>query len=157
MKVKSVAGLLAGHSFFEDLPDADLQTVGCCGRLMVFHAGDQVAVADSNADAFYLVRSGCLVMSFPGVEGDEAVFARMTKGSLVGWSWLFPPHRWCFDVKADSLTRVVHFNGKCLREKCAEEPGLGFQLSKKFAALTNGRLQELRDHHLAMERRLLKK
>ena len=59
-------------------------------------------------------------------------------------SWLFEPYRWQFDARAQELTRVVRFDGACLREKCEADHELGYQLMRRFAASLTERLQATR-------------
>ena len=65
-------------------------------------------------------------------------------GDVVGWSWLFPPHRWHFDGRATAPTSLIAFDGACLRGKCDADHELGYQLMRRFAASIVERLQATR-------------
>jgi CRP-like cAMP-binding protein len=54
-------------------------------------------------------------------------------GDVVGWSWLIAPHRYRFDAQALEPVLVIDFDGKCLREKCQENPALGYELFKRVS------------------------
>jgi CRP-like cAMP-binding protein len=69
-------------------------------------------------------------------------------GEVVGWSWLFPPHRWHFDARALSLVRATIFDGACLRGKCEADPQLGYDLMSRFAQVVVERLQQTRQRLL---------
>jgi hypothetical protein len=60
---------------------------------------------------------------------------------VIGWSWLFAPHRWNFDARALSQVRATAFDGACLRGKCEEDPAFGYDLMKRFARVMTERLQ----------------
>jgi hypothetical protein len=57
----------------------------------------------------------------------------MEAGEVCGWSWLFPPYRWRFDVQALELTRALVFDGQCLRVKCKADHDLGYVLMQRLA------------------------
>ena len=65
-------------------------------------------------------------------------------GEVVGWSWLFEPYRWQFDGRAVAPTRVVAFDGACLRGKCEADHELGYELMRRFVASVIERLQATR-------------
>ena len=68
----------------------------------------------------------------------------MEAGEVFGWSWLFPPYRWHFDVQALDLTRALVFDGQCLRAKCEADHDLGYALMQRFAQVIVQRLQATR-------------
>jgi hypothetical protein len=65
-------------------------------------------------------------------------------GDLVGWSWLFVPHRWEFDGRVQTDTALISFDGACLRGKCESDHELGYELMKRFAQVIISRLQATR-------------
>jgi hypothetical protein len=68
----------------------------------------------------------------------------MGGGDVLGWSWLFPPYRWHFSVKALELMRAIAFDGACLRMKAEADHDLGYELLKRFAQTIIERLQVTR-------------
>ncbi|HVR13489.1 MAG TPA: hypothetical protein VMS41_06900, partial [Gaiellaceae bacterium] len=60
---------------------------------------------------------------------------------VLGWSWLFPPHRWHFDARALTAMRATAFDAACLRGKCDQDPKLGYDLMSRFAQVLIERLQ----------------
>jgi CRP-like cAMP-binding protein len=68
----------------------------------------------------------------------------LREGDVAGFSWLIEPHRWEFDGRAVERVRAVRMDGTCLRAKCEEDPRLGYDLMRRFAALTTSRLQATR-------------
>ena len=75
---------------------------------------------------------------------DPLTISTLHDGEMVGWSWLFEPHRWAFDARAVEDTGVVAFDGACLRGKCEADHELGYQLMRRFAAVLVDRLQATR-------------
>ena len=71
-------------------------------------------------------------------------FVTVGHGGILGWSWLFPPFTYMFDARAMEKTRVVMFDGLCLRGKCEEDHELGYRVVKRFANVMSRRLVETR-------------
>jgi len=71
-------------------------------------------------------------------------------GEIVGWSWLFPPHRWHFDVRTRRATHALRFDGKCLREKCERDHDLGYEFLRRFIFIAGERLEATRMQLLDM-------
>ncbi len=65
-------------------------------------------------------------------------------GDVLGWSWLYPPHRWHFDARAVELTHALVLNGKILRNQIEKDHELGFQLMKRISRIVEDRLQATR-------------
>lgn len=96
------------------------------------------------ADTFYVLREGAATLeTFVPQRGAVAV-QTLHEGDLVGWSWLVPPYRVAFDVRASSRVHALGFDGACLRSKSDQDPALGYDLLKLFAAVIVDRLQSTR-------------
>jgi hypothetical protein len=65
-------------------------------------------------------------------------------GDVLGWSWLFPPHKWNFDSRAIALTRALVLDAKCLSGKCEEDHHLGYEMMRRFSAIMVDRLKATR-------------
>jgi hypothetical protein len=65
-------------------------------------------------------------------------------GEVIGWSWLFPPHRWHFDARALDLVRGVVFDAACLRGKLDTDKVFGYELLNRYSPLMLERLQATR-------------
>jgi CRP-like cAMP-binding protein len=104
---------------------------------MILRAGEP-------ADRFYIIRHGKVGVEVFAPEVGPITIETLGEGDVLGWSWLFPPYRWVFDARALELTRAIALDGKCLREKCDEDPRLGYDLMKRFAQIMVERLQATR-------------
>jgi hypothetical protein len=65
-------------------------------------------------------------------------------GDVVGWSWLVPPYTWLFDARAAEPAGALSFDGRCLRDKCEEDPRLGYELMKLVTQVMLTRLTAAR-------------
>ena len=142
--MKTLEPLLAEHAFFRDLPPEYLHILVGCASNAVFESGIYIFREGENADNFYLIREGKVALE-TNAPGQGAVTVQtLSKGEVLGWSWLVPPFRWCFDARAIEPTRAIALDGKCLRDKCEADPRLGFELLKRFAGVIVSRLQAAR-------------
>ena len=138
---QSLEGLLAGAPLLEGLGAAELELIAGCAGNVRFAPGQYLFREGDPADAFYLVRHGAVALeTFVPARGALTI-ETIEAGEVVGWSWLFPPFRWHFDARALTLVRATGFDGACLRAKCDEDPALGYELMRRFAAVMIERLQ----------------
>jgi CRP-like cAMP-binding protein len=142
--MQSLAELIASSPVFAGLPDDDLALIAGCGKNVGFEEGELMFREGDDADTFFLVRRGRVAFELHTPDRGGLVIDTADPGDVVGWSWLFPPYRWHFDARAVDDVRAIAFDGACLRGKCADDPRLGYELMKRFAAVMIDRLQHTR-------------
>lgn len=136
--------IIAAHPFFKDLAPKHLDLIVGCARNVRFRQGAFLFRAGQAANAFYLLRHGKVALQVFVPQQGALTVETIEAGEVLGWSWLFPPHRWQFDARAIELTRAIAFDGQCLRTKCDEDHDLGYQLMQRFAQVMTQRLQATR-------------
>ena len=136
--------LLRGHAFFAGLDPAYLSLLAGCAANEACPADSFVFREGEPAQAFYLIREGRLALEIAAPGRGALVVQTLGEGDVAGFSWLIEPHRWEFDGRAVERVRAVRMDGACLRGKCDEDPRLGYDLMRRFAALTTSRLQATR-------------
>lgn len=136
--------ILRQHPFFAGLAGADLALVTGCAKNVRFDAGAAIAREGQPANEFYLLREGRVALGIPSPRGGRIDIETIEAGEVIGWSWLFPPHVWQFDVTATSPVRALSMDGKCLRAKCDADPRLGYDLMKRFSHVMADRLSATR-------------
>lgn len=144
MPMRSIEQIVAELPTFEGLAPSYLELISGCGVNRVFEAGEHLAREGDPADAFFAIRHGRVALEVTAPGKGAMMVATLGEGAVVGWSWLFPPYRWSFDARALEPTRVIAFDGACLRRKCEEDKGLGYELMQRFAAIMLNRLQATR-------------
>ena len=144
MNPRSIDELLREHPFFAGMEPAWLELIAGCGQNVAYQPGQVIAKEGDAADEFFAVRRGRVAVEIfaPG-EGSLAI-QTLGDGAILGWSWILPPHRWLFDVRAVETTRAVKFDGACLREKCDAERVMGYEFMKRFAVIMAERLSATR-------------
>lgn len=128
--IKTIADILQEHSFFEGLTSDELAFVAGCGKNVVFQEGHVIARPSDPANEFYLIREGRVALSIGSVAKQPFVFQTLGPNEIVGLSWLIPPYQWTAFVEAQSKIHAISIDGKCLRQKCENDPKLGFKLMK---------------------------
>jgi CRP-like cAMP-binding protein len=142
--VKTLEEILKSHAFFKELKPDYLKLIAGCGSNVHFKAGEFLAREGADADRFFAIREGVATVEIHGPERGAIVVQTVTEGDVLGWSWLFPPHRWKFDARARDGVRATSFDGTCLRKKCEADPAMGYELMKRFARLVSQRLEATR-------------
>lgn len=136
--------LLAEHPFLAGLPRPWLERLSFQAHPAVRHLGHRLFHENHPAERFWLVRTGRVALDIhvPG-RGDVAIEA-IGPGSVVGWSWLFPPYRWHFGAVAAEQTAVIEFNAAGVRRLMDDDPQLGYELTTRFMSVVVDRLQATR-------------
>lgn len=133
--------ILTRVPFFEGMAEDEIALVAGCGRNVHFDAGETIFRQGDAADLFFVVRHGTVAVGNFVPPRGELVIETLEAGDLLGWSWLFPPYRTHFDARALTPVRATQFDGACLRDKCAADPALGYDLMSRFAQVLIERLQ----------------
>lgn len=136
--------LLRDHPFFKELSDQQVDFVSGCGQFRHFKPGEFLAKEGEAADHFYIIRGGSVAVQLTHPVKGPVIIRTLGEGDIGGFSWIFPPYRLQFDLKAMDHTSVVDLDGKCLRDKCLNDFHLGFLLMQQSAIVMEKRLRDTR-------------
>lgn len=139
--MKGLETLLEEHPFFRGMEPADLTFLAGCAANAVYEAGDYLFREGEAATKFFLLRHGRVAVQVHGPGRGTWNIMTVHDGNVLGFAWLMPPHRWLWDGRALDLTRVVVFDGECLREKCDADPRMGYELMKRVSRVMTARLE----------------
>jgi hypothetical protein len=64
--------------------------------------------------------------------------------TVLGWSWLEPPHRWRFGATARRATSAIEIGARPVRRLIEQDPALGYALTRRFLDVLVDRLQATR-------------
>ncbi|HEX7611053.1 MAG TPA: cyclic nucleotide-binding domain-containing protein [Solirubrobacteraceae bacterium] len=142
--MQTLEQLIAASPVFAGLAEEQLAVIAGCAVNERFDAGSELFREGRPADRFYLIREGAIALEVEAPGRGRLVVQTLHAGEVAGWSWLFEPYLWEFDGRAHEPTKVVGFDGACLRGKCEADHELGFQLMRRFAASMTERLQATR-------------
>ncbi len=143
-KIKDIRDLLDEHPFFEGLGAEYIDFIAGCGRNETFDSGEYIFREGGDADTFYIIREGHVALEIASSGHGPITIQTVGKGDVLGWSWLYPPYKWFLDARSVETVRTVALDGECLRNKCEEDTGLGFELMKRFSYIITQRLQATR-------------
>ena len=130
--METLERLLRGHEFFQDLkPDYVALLVGCATNVRFTERS--FLLRDAPAGTVLLIREGMVAVEIAAPGRDPIVVQTLIDGEVVGFSWLFGPRAYEFDVRALTPVRAFRLDGVCLRDKCDQDPRLGYELMRRFA------------------------
>lgn len=144
MVMREIESIVREHPFFQDTSENDIKIISECGKNVFFDSGIMIARERDPADWFYLIRHGKIAIETTLPQHGSVILQTLSDGDILGWSWLFPPYLWTFDVRTIEPTRAIALNGACLRTKCDQDFRMGYFLMKKFAQIMTDRLQSTR-------------
>lgn len=143
MHTTTVADL--GHEpFLRGMRRADLARLATAARIVEVPAGRRIVAEGEPAERFWLVRGGEVAVDLRLPGGGTAVIETLGPGTVLGWSWMVRPHEWRFGAVARTPVEAVEFDGRLVRTLCAVDPSLGYELTRRFAAVMAERLQSTR-------------
>lgn len=142
--MRTIDRLLAESPVFAGLEPDQLAFIAGCAGNVGFRRGDRVFREGEPADTFWLIRRGRVALSVDVPGRGGVTIETIEAGEVLGWSWLFPPHRWQYDAWAAEDVRAVGFDGRCLRDKCDDDPALGYELMRRFGQVMVERLRATR-------------
>ena len=135
---------LVKHPVLEGLEPSQVSLIVSYASEAQYKPGQRVFQRDFDANEFFIVRSGSVVIEVPAIDGESLKIHTVGDGSLLGWSWFIPPYRWSFDARAVTTSRLISVDADKLRAACDADPRLGYQLVKRFAMLMAERLNSAR-------------
>lgn len=141
--METLEPILKQHPFFKGLSKEYMKLITGCASNVVFKAGKYIVEEGGKASKFYLIRKGRVALEiYSPHQGPINIFT-LSKGELLGFSWLFPPYKWNFGARVVEDTRALEIDGKCLREKCEDDHTLGYELQKRVARIMLQRLKAI--------------
>lgn len=132
------------HPFLEGMNEECLNILASCAMPTEFKPGELIFREDEVANRFYLLCEGRVAIEAEALDRPPAKVDEVCGGSVLGWSWLFPPYTWHFAARAITPTKAMFFYGTWLRESCDENHDLGYELMKRTAQVMIHRLHATR-------------
>lgn len=142
--MEDLSGILKNHPFLKDLDENYLQQITSCASNVVFKENDIIFKEGDEAKSFYLIRSGKVALELNGREKGNVRILTIGSGQILGWSWIVSPYKWHFEAHALEDVNAIALDGKCLRDKCEEDPKMGYEMIKRFTQILEQRLRSTR-------------
>jgi len=109
-----------------------------------FHSDELIFSEGEIANRFYLIVAGEVVLETETSDHRWVTVDTIVAGDVLGWSWLFPPYTAQFTARALGAVRARFFYGTWLRERCEQDPTLGYGIMQRVAGVVIRRLQAAR-------------
>jgi CRP-like cAMP-binding protein len=136
--------LLSQHPFLAGVAPRHVERLSHWASRAPFHAGTRIFQEHGVAKSFWLIRDGFVNLDIrvPG-RGDVTV-ETIGPGTVLGWSWMFPPYRWHFGAIATEPVLSIALDAEGVRALCEVDTALGYELTKRLAAVVIDRMQASR-------------
>lgn len=144
-EITTLEPILKAHPFFKDMPPAFMQLLVGCAANERFEPGQYITRAGEDANKFYIIREGRVAIEVQPPGRGAIIIETLADGDVLGWSWLFEPHKWNLDAHPLEMVRVISLDGACLRKKMASDHDFGYEMFNRFAKLMLGRIKSLRN------------
>ncbi|GGS89268.1 hypothetical protein GCM10010222_33470 [Streptomyces tanashiensis] len=109
-------------------------------RQVRFAADTRMFREQQHADRFWIIESGRVELDkhLPG--SGRALVDTLVSGDLLGCSWMIPPYQWRFGATAITEVHALEFDGRTVRDLCAQDVSIGEAVSAAVAAAQERRL-----------------
>ncbi len=142
--MEDLSEILKNHPFLKELDENYLRQITGCAKNVVFKENDIIFKEGEEAVSFYLIRNGKVALELNGREKGNVRILTMGSGQVIGWSWIVSPYKWHFEAHALEDVTAIALDGKCLREKCEQDPKMGYEMLKRFSQILEQRLRSTR-------------
>lgn len=139
-----MADALSKHEFFAGLSEGQLGKLAKLATEVEVPAGQMVFDEGGIADAAYAIVEGSIALELDVAHRGHHILQTLHGGEMLGWSWLFPPHRWSFSALAIDPSRLIRLDAAELRRLQQEDNELGYEIMKRFAQVMTDRLAATR-------------
>src|SRR6516225_9950123 len=142
--IEVTAEALAVHPFLHGMSHDHLVALAGTASDVTFPARHRLFEDGGSANRFWLIQSGQVALDLHVPGQGRMKIDTIGMGELLGWSWLFPPYRWAFGAVAASPVEAFEFDARTVRARCAADPVLGYEVTRRVARVLSKRLQSTR-------------
>jgi CRP-like cAMP-binding protein len=136
--------MIAVHPFVTGLERRFVDVFAGLARVDHYPSGSWLASQGKPADAFHLIEEGRCAIEIAAADRAPVVIATVHPGEVLGWSWMFAPHVWHFDVLALDTVTTVAIDAGGLRAACAADHEFGYAIACRLAEVIASRLEATR-------------
>jgi len=135
---------LRAHPLVRGLPAGDAAKLLAHAEAVEFERGTVIFSMGEPAETFFLVRTGVVALNVQTEGGASRKIEAIAEGTVLGWSWLFPPFEWQFDAVAETLVRGIAIDAGALRQEFETDPAFAYRLVSRIAEVMAKRLYATR-------------
>jgi CRP-like cAMP-binding protein len=144
-RMKVLKERVSALSFFRGMQPDHVCKLTDSAMGTVFEPGQSIFLAGEEADRFYIIEEGRAAIDTPGPSGCSIPIQVLNPGDVIGWSWLYPPHKWNLSAHAVDRCEAVSFFGTHVLLECKKDIGLGNDLYQRISQVMLDRLHHILD------------
>ena len=142
--METIEKIIAGHAFWQGIAPEFVPLLARCARRERYGVGDLVFQERQEASHLYLLHTGQVALETFVPGAGVTTLQVLNAGEALGWSWLFPPHRWQYTARSLDATEIVAFGAADLRAQAEANPAFGKDLVSRMAQILLQRLHATR-------------
>jgi len=142
--MRSIRESLGEYRFLDELPEPWLDRLSELGRRVTYPTGYRLFSEGGRAEHFWFISIGEVGLDLHVPGRGDVLIETIYPGSVLGWSWMFPPYRWHFGAVAARTVHAIQFNGVEAMRLCRGDPAQGMELMQRFVGVAVDRLQATR-------------
>jgi CRP-like cAMP-binding protein len=140
--------IISKHPIFKGLDKRYIELIANHSSIVTFSPDDLIFREGDEANECYIILEGKVSLEITMSPDREPItIQNIGAGDVLGWAWLFPPHKRRFDARAITPIKAIAIDGKFLRTRCEKDHHLGYELMKRFAILIEERLRAVRSQN----------
>jgi len=143
------ASVLGRQRFLHGMRTEQLDALAAMASEAMFPAGHRIFAEGGYTGSFWLIESGHVTLDVQVPGESPAVIETVGIGGILGWSWLLPPYQWAFGAVCVTEVKAIEFSAAAVRERCAADPVLGYELTRRLYQVLAERLQNTRARLIA--------
>ena len=133
---------LRGNLMFQELELEEMREILGFSERQTYSADSFVFKQDEESHKLFLVEKGLIGVIIQIRPSTQLAIATESRGGILGWSALVPPHVYTASAKCFEQTELLAIEGRKLRELCYQNTGLGVKVMEGLARLIAVRLQK---------------
>jgi CRP-like cAMP-binding protein len=138
------ASALARQRFLNGMQAAQLAALAAAAAEVMFPARHRIFADGDYGDKFWLIQSGYVTLDVQVPGAGQEIVGTVGIGGLLGWSWLLPSYQWEFGAVCKTEVKAFEFDAAAVRNLCAADPGLEYELTRRLFRVLAGRLESTR-------------
>lgn len=135
---------LSEHKFFQGMDPEFLTRLDELAYVRTFETGALLVREGDPADEFLVIFEGKVALEILSADRPRTTIQTLGPGEVLGWSWLFAPHRWRLDARALKPVRVLGIGASPLRAILDERPADAYRFLLRLLPVIAQRLENTR-------------
>jgi CRP-like cAMP-binding protein len=142
--VSNLVERIHAHPFFASLGPRRREIVADYAQPASYDLHERIFAEGAPADRFWLIERGLVALDMRVEGSGDVVVETLPVGTVLGWSWLYPPHRWSLGALTRQPVTAIVFDAVGVRERCHLDHDFGFGVLDCFLPVVVERMRATR-------------